>query len=221
MKNRYTIAAATIALCGVFALLGFTAGPTFRADYKFPGIALTDFKPLGAAEWKVQNGEIIGTPKDAAGGWVLLNGREFQETQIYAEVKCEGGCRAGILMRAERTPDGGMKGILMSVTENDLVPYVVRVDATGKEISRTALPPPAGRQGSNARSAAAADSGNPTARMAAQTAAMSGGRPINPGPPPPMSPELASQYPKESHLTERPNGAFLPEGIQRGGGNPD
>ena len=36
-------------------------------------------------------------------------------------------------MRAEKTPDGGMKGVLMSVTENDLVPYIVKIDASGKE----------------------------------------------------------------------------------------
>ena len=46
-------------------------------------------------------------------------------------------------MRAEKTPDGGMKGVLMSVTENDLVPYLVKIDASGKEISREPLPAPA------------------------------------------------------------------------------
>ena len=50
-------------------------------------------------------------------------------------------------MRAEKTPDGGMKGILMSVTENDLVPYLVKIDASGKEMSREPLPAPAGRGG--------------------------------------------------------------------------
>ena len=150
---------------------------------------------------------------------------------MYASVKCVGGCKAGFVMRAEKTPDGGMKGVLMSVTENDLVPYLVTIDATGKEISREPLPAPAGRGGGRgtggaAATGAAASGGptggaqagggaaptapdNPTARMAAATAAL-GGRAPNPGPPPPMSPELAAQYPKESRLAARPAGAFTP-----------
>jgi hypothetical protein len=45
--------------------------------------------------------------------------------------------------------------------------------------------------------------------MTAATAALSGGRPINPGPPPPMSPELAAQYPKEARLASRPAGEYM------------
>jgi hypothetical protein len=231
MKNLRLMGVATAALCVSLAMSVFTAGPTFRADYRFSGTALTDFTPVGSADWKVQNGEIVGIAKDASGGWLLLGGKAFQDTQMYASVKCVGGCRAGFVMRAEKTPDGGMKGVLMSVTENDLAPYIVTIDATGKEISREALPAPAGRGGGRgtggAASTGAAASGgptggaqagggaaltapdNPTARMAAATAAL-GGRAPNPGPPPPMSPELAAQYPKESRLAARPVGAFTP-----------
>ena len=234
MKNWRTMAVATTVVSTLFAISVFTAGPTFRADYRFTGTTLTGFKPIGQAEWKVQNGEIVGTPKDAAGGWLLVDGKEFQDTQIYASMKCATGCKSGILMRAEKTPDGGMKGVLMSVTEDDLVPYLVKMDASGKEVSREALPAPAGRAGGGGRAGrgagaaggggrAAAPAGgaagapassgaggdNATSRMAAQTAALSGGRAINAGPPPPMSSELAAQYPKESRLAERPAGAYV------------
>ena len=30
----------------------YAAGPTFRADYKFTGTALTGFTPIGQADWK-------------------------------------------------------------------------------------------------------------------------------------------------------------------------
>jgi hypothetical protein len=203
MRTKYKVLATTTVF-GLLAILGFAASPTFRPDYRFQGSTLTGFKSLGAADWKVQNGEIVGTPKDAAGGWLLLDGKAFQDTQVYASVKCAAGCRAGILVRAEKTPDGGMKGILMSVTENDLVPYLVRIDSSGKEISRDALPAPPPHA-----AAGGAGTDNSGSRMAAQTAALSGGRVINPGPPPPMSPELAAQYPKEARLTQRPAGAFI------------
>ncbi len=237
MSNWRAMAVATAGACVLFAITVFTAGPTFRPDFRFTGTALTGFKPLGQADWKIQNGEIVGTPKDVSGGWLLLDGKEFQDTQIYASVKCVSGCKAGFLMRAEKTPDGGMKGILMSVTEGDLVPYMVKVDASGKELSREALPAPAGRggRGGGARgggggggaapaarggaapggapggaapAGAAGGADSATARMAAATAAL-GGRAVSAGPAPPMSPELAAQYPKESHLAERPAGAYV------------
>jgi hypothetical protein len=151
---RATFAAAVAAIGVALMLPVSAAGPTFRADYKFTGTALTAFKPLGQADWKVQGGEIVGTPKDANGGWLLLDGKAFQDTQIYASVKCVAGCKAGFLMRAEKTPDGGMKGVLMSVTEGDLVPYMVKIDAQGKEISREALQPGAGRAGGGGGAAA-------------------------------------------------------------------
>ncbi len=211
MKNLRMMVVATAAMCVLLAMSVFTAGPTFRADYRFSGTALTDFKPVGSADWRVQNGEIVGTAKDTNGGWLLLGGKEFQDTQMYASVKCVGGCKAGFVMRAEKTPDGGMKGVLMSVTENDLGPYIVKIDASGKEISREPLPAPAGRGGGapTGGGAAPATPDNLTARMGAATAAL-GGRAPNPGPPPPMSPELAAQYPKESRLAARPAGAFTP-----------
>ena len=71
MSNWRAMAVATTAVCVLLAVSVFTAGPTFRADYRFTGTALTGFKPIGQADWKVQNGEIVGTPKDANGGWLL------------------------------------------------------------------------------------------------------------------------------------------------------
>ena len=192
----------------------FTAGPTFRADYRFTGSALTGFKPLGQADWKVENGEIVGRPSAATGGWLLVDGKEFQNLQLYANVKCVGGCKAGFLMRAEKQPDGGIKGILMSVTENDLVPYIVTIDAQGKEITREPVPAPAaaatGRGAGAAVPGSEAAAAGATQRASAATAANQGRGVVNPGPPPAMSAELAALYPKESHLAQRPTGTYVP-----------
>jgi hypothetical protein len=231
MRRRYAHAAAVAAILGLSILPVSGAGPTFRADYRFTGTSLTAFKPIGQADWKVVNGEIVGTPKDANGGWLLLDGKSFQDTQLYASVKCTAGCKTGFLMRATKTPDGGMKGVLMSATENDLVPYLVKIDAQGKEISREALQPGAGRAGGGGGGGAAggragggapgAGGGAPGGGAAAgaggagaaagggRAGGGGGGRPGGPGPAPEMSPELAAQYPKESKLAARPSGAFV------------
>src|SRR6185436_16117766 len=124
MTKRMLLAIAAGAALFMTPVFG-EMGPTFRADYRFTGTALTGFKPIGGATWKVQNGEIVGTPTDPAGGWLLVEGKSLQDLQMYASVKCVAGCKAGYLMRAEKTADGGMKGVLMSLTEGDTASYLV------------------------------------------------------------------------------------------------
>ena len=38
---------------------------------------------MGQADWKAENGEIVGTPKTAAGGWLILN-KSYQDVQVAA-----------------------------------------------------------------------------------------------------------------------------------------
>src|SRR5262245_66684055 len=111
MKHWRAIALATTAVCVLFVASVFTAGPTFRADYRFTGTALTGFTPLGQADWKVQNGEIAGTPKDAAGGWLLVAGKEMQNLQMGANPECAAGRQAGVLTPAEKTARGRRQGM--------------------------------------------------------------------------------------------------------------
>ena len=105
-NRRRTLIATTMGV--LLAASVFTAGPTFRADYRFTGTTLTGFKSLGQADWKVENAEIVGRPSAATGGWLLVDGKDFQNLQLYASVKCVGGCKAGFLLRAEQQPDGGL-----------------------------------------------------------------------------------------------------------------
>jgi Domain of Unknown Function (DUF1080)/FG-GAP-like repeat/FG-GAP repeat len=116
-------------------------GPTFRADYVFKGSSLNGWKTLGKATWKARDGMITGTATDPSGGWLLLD-RSYQNIALYSGLHCTSGCKAGVLMRAVKTPDGGMKGVFASLTEGDMGVYAIAVDAQGKEISREKLPPP-------------------------------------------------------------------------------
>src|SRR4051812_27995985 len=97
-------------------LLGFGAAAgwanrDFQADWNFRGSALTGMSQLGDAAWTAENGEIVGKPKSAAGGWLLLE-KSLQDVQFAASYKCTGGCRPGVLLRAEKTPSG-MKGVFV------------------------------------------------------------------------------------------------------------
>ena len=92
------------------------AGPrNFKPDGTFKGSALTGWRTLGDAEWKAQNGEIVGTAKPGtAGGWLVMD-KAFQDVRLFANYRCTGECRSGVLLRAQTTPDGGMRGVYISV----------------------------------------------------------------------------------------------------------
>jgi hypothetical protein len=132
---------AVVLIAVVTCVASAQEGPSFPADYKFEG-SLTGWKTLGAAEWKVQNGEIVGKPKQPSGGWLMLD-KSFSNIGAYADILCATGCNTGILFRAEKTASG-MKGIYVSLTEGDQVSYAVTLDAEGKELTRVKLTPTPG-----------------------------------------------------------------------------
>ena len=129
---------------------------TFVPDWTFKGSTLTGWHVLGAADWKAIDGELVGTPKSADGGWLVLD-KSFQDIQFGADFKCTGGCRTGVLLRAEKT-SSGMKGIFLSLDEGEVGGYAVTLDANGKILTRERLRPGGGlmRVAPSAADAAAA-----------------------------------------------------------------
>jgi len=84
------------------ATLLIAVGPSFVPDTTFRGSALDRWQRLRDAEWKASNGEIIGTPKSAAGGW-LFPDHGLQDLGLYASLRCSPGCKAGIMVRGQKT----------------------------------------------------------------------------------------------------------------------
>jgi 3-keto-disaccharide hydrolase/FG-GAP repeat len=127
------------------AVPAFATGPTFRADTVFKGSSLAGWHTLGHAEWEAKDGTIVGTPTQPDGGWLVLD-QSFQQVAIYANLHCVNGCKTGILFRAEQTPDG-IKGVYVSLTQDDLASYAVKLDTQGRELSRVKLPAPPASEG--------------------------------------------------------------------------
>ncbi len=121
------------------SLFSAADGPNFRADKAFDGHSLKGWHPLGAAEWRTENGEFVGVPKSPSGGWLVLD-HDFESVALYLDLLCKDGCQAGILLRAEKTQDG-MKGLFVSLSETDQASYAVTIDAEGKITSRKKLDP--------------------------------------------------------------------------------
>jgi hypothetical protein len=115
----------------------------FAADGSFTGSSLAGWKPIGGATWRAENGEIVAT--GGSGGW-LLSSTPYEDVAVQAAFRCTGACRTGVLVRAEPTPDGGTKGIFVSLDGDDRASYRITIDAQGRETSRERLRPAAGGQ---------------------------------------------------------------------------
>ena len=114
------------------------ANGNFIPDWTFKGSALTEWQPLGTADWRAENGEIVGTARTPDGGWLVLN-QSFQDVQIAASVRCAAACKPGILIRAEKLADGTIKGILVSYAPDETGAFAVEINAQGAITSRERL----------------------------------------------------------------------------------
>jgi hypothetical protein len=126
--------------------------PDFKADAVFSGSALTGWTSVGSTQWSAANGEIIAKPSSDAGGWLIMD-KPLQDSQFFANVRCDGACKVGVLHRAEKTADG-MRAILVSFGDGDFVPYRVTLNASGAITSKERIG--AAPTAANAVSAAAA-----------------------------------------------------------------
>jgi hypothetical protein len=144
-KSCLLVGAVVAVLVGM--TLAFASGPNFHPNITETGKNLSSWHTLGQADWHAENGEIVGTPgANGAGGWLVFN-NSYQDINFYTQFRCSDGCVTGLLMRAEKTPDGGMKGVYFSLTDTSknmesIGTYDVTLDAQGKIV--TATPEPRG-----------------------------------------------------------------------------
>src|SRR5512135_2578473 len=96
---RKQIGYVILAVAGACLLLPpAVANKNFIADWTFKGSSLTTFRTVGDAQWRAENGEIVGTPKTPAGGWLILD-KPLQDVQFASTFRCTGGCKTGIMLR--------------------------------------------------------------------------------------------------------------------------
>lgn len=114
----------------------------FVPDWQFTATTLTGLRQIGGATWRVERGEIIGTPTSPDGGWLLLE-RGYQDLQFAASFRCAGACTVGVMLRAEQTPDG-LKGIYTTLAGGERGSMAVNVDTQGRIVAREPLTRSAG-----------------------------------------------------------------------------
>jgi hypothetical protein len=136
LENRKSILFTIVALLMAMPAFGL-GGPTFQPDVKVQANTLNGWHTLGSANWKAENGEIVGTVQSGSSGWLVLD-KSIQNVAMYSQFRCTGGCQTGVLLRAEKTPTG-MKGIFVSLNGDDLYPYRVELDQQGKIVQKEKL----------------------------------------------------------------------------------
>jgi hypothetical protein len=151
------IACGVLAAVGAFLLLPRAgANKNFVPDWTFKGSSLASARMVGSADWHAENGEIVGAPKAAEGGWLIFD-KPLQDTQFATTLRCTGGCRTGVMLRAQSTKDG-IQGIYVALPDgtNPAAAFALKLDPQGREVSREPLrraggtvrfipPPPEGR----------------------------------------------------------------------------
>ena len=136
MTMNHRLLAAALVLIGSVPLCA--SGPSFHLDVTLNGADLNGWHTFGQADWHAEKDGVVGTPKQADGGWLVLD-HSYQDVNFYTEYRCADGCVTGVLLRAEKTSEGGLKGIYVSLSDPDLGEYAVTIDAQGKIVSRDKL----------------------------------------------------------------------------------
>jgi len=110
---------------------------SFSPDVAYQSNTLRGWSPKGSGTWKPEGGNIVGN--GGTNGALLLSDASYQDVAFYSEFRCNNPCDAGLLLRVKSTPDGGLKGILVSFSESVLPTFAVSIDREGKIISREVL----------------------------------------------------------------------------------
>lgn len=111
-------------------------GPSFVPDSKFSGSTLAGWHVVGKAEWRAENGEIVGN--GTAGSGLLVLDHSFQDIGVYAAFQCTGTCDTGVLLRMTNTANG-IRGTYLSVRGNELQAENLTLDASGNLIAHEKL----------------------------------------------------------------------------------
>ena len=90
MSKKQLFVSSLILIC-VLATAILAANKNFIPDVTFNGSALTGWHQLGQTDWRADHGEIVGTPKQANGGWLVLD-RGYQDVEFFASFRCAGPC---------------------------------------------------------------------------------------------------------------------------------
>ena len=131
-----------LAACGISIAVAASAraqGSAADVSRPFNGTSLSGWHPQGSAQWRVANGEIVGSAASGPGSLVL--DKSYQDSVLKFAFQCE-DCDAGVVLRNVSSPSkpGMTSALYAGISGPDTrTLYRVTLDAQGKEIDRTQL----------------------------------------------------------------------------------
>ncbi|MGI8961097.1 MAG: family 16 glycoside hydrolase [Bryobacteraceae bacterium] len=152
-RSRFAVAA--VAAFSLICLSAISASNASRSAAVFNGTTLAGWHVLGAADWRIRDGEIVGSAEKAnsAGGWLVLD-HAYEDFKLEFSFRCA-TCETGVLLRAaplnwshfSHPPKRGdrLSGIYVSLSGADAGSMsVVTLDVQGRVIDQKSLPKPSG-----------------------------------------------------------------------------
>jgi hypothetical protein len=115
------------------------SGPSFTPDYRFTGSSTKGWHSVGGGKWTAEKGVLTGTPGPGGGSWLVLDD-PWQDISVFTKFRCGAQCETGLLLRAEKTSDGGLRGVYVPFTEDGMTASAVTIDANGKILRQEKLP---------------------------------------------------------------------------------
>jgi len=112
---------------------------SFVADKVVAGSSLAGWTQLGGSRWAMQDGLVEDRSSTLADRW-LLSPAALQDIALSGRFKCGPECDAGVLLRAEKTPAGGWRGVFVGLTTAGQGVFRAELDADGRFISKSPLP---------------------------------------------------------------------------------
>jgi hypothetical protein len=134
VMTKYFVVAPT----AVVLLFAAHAGLPQEMSPVFDGTSLAGWHTVGGAQWRVENGDIVGTVHNGSEGWLVMDS-VYGPAELTASFECN-NCQPSVLVRSEKTGDT-TSGFNLALSGED-VGSVSRVtlDGQGKIVSSTALP---------------------------------------------------------------------------------
>ncbi len=137
LAKTTTTVAALLFISGLLAAQSPSGRQTVKQEI-FNGTSLAGWHTLGGADWRVDNGAIVGTVRNGSDGWLILD-EVYGNANITMSFECN-QCETGLLLRSEKTGNQA-SGVYVPLSGTAIGKMArVTLDASGKESSRTPLP---------------------------------------------------------------------------------
>ena len=147
MRSRALTMGAFVISAGAAVIAGFAIGQTAQnnsgrheiSTTVFNGKSLAGWHTLGNAEWRVENGAIVGTVRNGSEGWLVLD-PVYGAASISLGFDCS-NCETGLMVRSEKTGNQ-TSGVYLAMSGPNVGTLSrVTLDAAGKQTASKPMPP--------------------------------------------------------------------------------